>query len=632
MTSGAGGKSIEIAQDASEESVPTEWRGLYRAVKELESVLSKMLLDIEFAVTATGKVVIFQVRPLAASYKFGRISDTSRLLEIKNTEKKRYAAFLKGKSPVMSDMAFWNPAEIIGSAPHLLDYSLYRSIITHRAWNEGLVPMGYRTVSEDLMYRYALKPYICVDYAFRSLIPAAISETLAEKLCAFYLSELKKDLSAHDKIEFEIALSALDFSTGKKLAALQENGFTSEECDELKRSLRELTETAVTSYQRVLEEDSKALQLLEQKRSEAAKSFVVELDASRLSVLVKELLDAVSSLGTPQFARQARYAFIARSFADSLKAEQIWTESEYGLFMASVDTVAGKFERDFSAFQRGMLPRKAFDERYGHLRAGTYDIRKLPYAKTEFTPSAERKAENPVLQSAVRCTASIPESVLHDAGLHVSPDGVIHFMRNALEMREQFKFEFTKSLSLALEIMAAMAERLGFKRSDMSYFDVNEILSFSFYGTEEEIKGYISKELPGRKAEHKLMEKLILPAVITKDADFDFIQSTDSRPNFITQKAVTARTAVLDENSEQDITGKIVIIEKADPGYDWIFAKGIAGLVTRYGGAASHMAIRCAEFELPAAIGCGEKIFNYACKHDCLELDCRHGKVRNVIK
>lgn len=54
--------------------------------------------------------------------------------------------------------------------------------------------------------------------------------------------------------------------------------------------------------------------------------------------------------------------------------------------------------------------------------------------------------------------------------------------------------------------------------------------------------------------------------------------------------------------------------------------------MTRYGGAASHMAIRCAEFELPAAIGCGEKIFNYACKHDCLELDCRHGKVRGVIK
>ena len=58
-----------------------------------------------------------------------------------------------------------------------------------------------------------------------------------------------------------------------------------------------------------------------------------------------------------------------------------------------------------------------------------------------------------------------------------------------------------------------------------------------------------------------------------------------------------------------DIDGKIVLIEGADPGYDWIFSKGIKGLITRFGGAASHMAIRCAEFGIPEAIGCGEVIY-----------------------
>ena len=48
------------------------------------------------------------------------------------------------------------------------------------------------------------------------------------------------------------------------------------------------------------------------------------------------------------------------------------------------------------------------------------------------------------------------------------------------------------------------------------------------------------------------------------------------------------------------------MIESADPGYDWIFTHDIKGLITKYGGAASHMAIRCAEFNLPAAIGSGE--------------------------
>ena len=44
--------------------------------------------------------------------------------------------------------------------------------------------------------------------------------------------------------------------------------------------------------------------------------------------------------------------------------------------------------------------------------------------------------------------------------------------------------------------------------------------------------------------------------------------------------------------------------------FDWIFTFKIKGLITKFGGAASHMAIRCAEFQIPAAIGCGEIIFN----------------------
>ena len=56
------------------------------------------------------------------------------------------------------------------------------------------------------------------------------------------------------------------------------------------------------------------------------------------------------------------------------------------------------------------------------------------------------------------------------------------------------------------------------------------------------------------------------------------------------------------------LEGKIVLIENADPGYDWIFSQNIIGLITKYGGANSHMAIRCAEFGVPAAIGCRAKI------------------------
>ena len=76
----------------------------------------------------------------------------------------------------------------------------------------------------------------------------------------------------------------------------------------------------------------------------------------------------------------------------------------------------------------------------------------------------------------------------------------------------------------------------------------------------------------------------------------------------------------------------IVIIERADPGFDWIFGYNIGGLITQYGGAASHMAIRCAEFGIPAAIGCGEKIYSHVSGLNYIEIDCKNGKITEVIQ
>ena len=71
---------------------------------------------------------------------------------------------------------------------------------------------------------------------------------------------------------------------------------------------------------------------------------------------------------------------------------------------------------------------------------------------------------------------------------------------------------------------------------------------------------------------------------------------------------------------------KIVLLESGEPGYDWIFTKNIAGLITKYGGVASHMSIRSAEFGLPAAIGCGD-IFDKIKNEPHVFLDCETGKI-----
>ena len=75
---------------------------------------------------------------------------------------------------------------------------------------------------------------------------------------------------------------------------------------------------------------------------------------------------------------------------------------------------------------------------------------------------------------------------------------------------------------------------------------------------------------------------------------------------------------------------KIVLIENADPGFDWIFSRNVKGLITKYGGANSHMAIRCAEFGLPAAVGCGEQIFQRLELSDAVILNCSERKIDPV--
>ena len=95
-----------------------------------------------------------------------------------------------------------------------------------------------------------------------------------------------------------------------------------------------------------------------------------------------------------------------------------------------------------------------------------------------------------------------------------------------------------------------------------------------------------------------------------------------SAPNFVGNSRLEGPVITLSNNSAGDLNlkGRIICIENADPGFDWIFTKGIAGLITKYGGANSHMAIRCAEFGLPAAIGCGEQLYDQLIAAGIIEL------------
>lgn len=633
VTSGMAGKSVWILRKTAKQNAPKKWAKLLEAVLELESILKKMVLDIEFALTEDGLVVIFQVRPLAANYKYNVKQNDEAFYTNIDEAKAEYGKcvnYATGKPMVLSDMAFWNPSEIIGVNPLYLDYSLYREIITRRAWIDGLLQLGYTDVPNELMYRVGNKPYISVDYSFQALTPATISDGLKKKLWSSYTKKLLRYPHLHDKIEFEIAHSAYDYATEKRLQALKEEGFMEAEIKEISDALFVLTDDVIARYQEILAEDKRDLNRLELIREEAQYQTGGGGRCQKILDEVIFLLEAIERYGTPQFSRQARCAFISRQICKTMVDEQYIAAQTMDAFMSSIHSVSSDFEHDFYCYSHGQMSKAVFDEKYGHLRANTYDIRTPRYADVDF-----HIAETNSLKSSEHVGLDVTvEEKIADAlsALHFSAPIAkqVEFIRQSIVQREYFKFVFTRSLSMAIELIRTLGQDFGIVVDDLSYLTVPEIRAAKCYETEEEICEFFKTIIAQRKERFERKSMLMLPEMITDVADLEMIEQRQSKPNFITVSKVQADVIVLKDSVNEDIQGCIVALEKADPGYDWIFAKGIAGLVTKYGGPASHMAIRCAEFGLPSAIGCGEQTFNYVCASERIEIDCNNCKINRI--
>ena len=137
-------------------------------------------------------------------------------------------------------------------------------------------------------------------------------------------------------------------------------------------------------------------------------------------------------------------------------------------------------------------------------------------------------------------------------------------------------------------------------------------------------KSRLLDDIQKHKEEYNLTLSLKLPPLLTDATQIYGFSTQRTLANFITQKHITASVA---REDEVDIEGKIVCIYAADPGYDYLFSKNIAGFITCYGGANSHMAIRASELGLPAVIGVGEESFKKYREANMLMIDCESEQI-----
>lgn len=634
VTSGRGGKMLWIAKDIMPKKLPPHWKSLVQAVREVENIIEGIPLDIEFAIDSNNEIILFQVRPLAAGYHETDIKDDHAFFLLKKKVREQYERkvdIITGRTMKLSDMAFWNPSEIIGTNPKTLDYSLYREIITHNAWNSGINKLGYRKLDQDLMYQVGNKPYINLNYSFYSLIPASVSEGLAMRLVDFYQKRLEEDLSAHDKIEFEIAYSSYDFMTEKNSLKMLEYGFTEEERRTLIDAVKEITIDAVNNQDRLIKEDMESLAVLDKCRDKMEQLRRSDAGIYEIAKGILELLNTLETYGTPQFARQARIAFIARSFIRTLSEAGYYSHEETDGFMKSISTVSSAFNDDFEQFSNNKMSSEEFYAKYGHLRSDTYDIRSERYDAMNFRPVSARN-KTPKNSKYLDIDLAPLKKALDDNGIDIPEKDFKKFLIKGIEQREYFKFEFTKSLSLVLELIRKIGNIAEVRVEDLSWLSVADIRAIRKDVQSEALKEKWLELAYTRRKQYREYRTLLLPEVILSPLSFDIIPVYEARPNFITSKRIEGEVVMLEDDKDADITGRIVVLTKADPGYEWIFTKNIKGFITKYGGAASHMAIRCAEFDIPAAIGCGEKIYNAVSKMDYLELDCKNGEIKPGIQ
>ena len=632
VTKGLIDNTIKINRGINSRQIPKKWRKLISSIKEIESVLNSDELDIEFGISDS-RIIIFQVRPLTSITPYSKFITESMIQKSIYNNIKKFKKFKNMKSipagkTFFSDMSDWNPAEIIGNSPNALDYSLYNFLIMDESWHIGRSLIGYHNNNPySLMVKFGNKPYVNVKASFNSLLPNNLSPKLKRKLIRFYMEKFALNPSLQDKIEFQILFTCFDFNLQKRLSELIAYGFSKKELIEIEDSLKELTNNIIQNFNGILKESNEAIIALEKNREEILLNLKNSSKNHRKMLQsIEKLLNDCKIYGTIPFSRMARIAFISNIMLKSLtKIGKIDKKFEEAL-MQSISTPLPKFQEDASNYIEQKISRKEFLSKYGHLRPGTYDITALRYDQDErFLRGIKFKTRN---YSKIELPDLKIDSVFKKHGIMISEKEFYDFLKKSIASREQLKFEFTKNLSEVLEIIAEIGNSLGFSREELANLNIKQIISSKSFARNK-IASHWKNLINLTKKQKNMNELIVLPPIIFSEKDFNLIQYYQSNPNFITNKKMISKIELLNNSKKKipDLDGKIVLVENADPGYDWIFTQNPAGLVTKYGGVASHMAIRCAEINLPAAIGCGDSMFEKLKKSSKIMLDCKNKQI-----
>ena len=603
-----------------------KFKQLLKIVNILELFFNSSALDIEFGYK-NKKWFVFQCRLLPI--KSNKIDNDKAIEKIllnleKKIEKiKLLNPTIEGSTTVFSNMSDWNPAEMIGDKPKPLAISLYKKLITDDVWSKQRSNYGYKDVSPNpLLFNFAGSPYIDLRTDFNSFLPKGLNLKTEKKLINFFLKEIIKKPERHDKIEFDLIPTIFEIGLDKR----RFNFLTNKESKNYFESLRKMTNQMIKKFDLFVKSEIKNINLLEIELN--------KIESSNLSHIQKIyfIIDICKKLGTLSFAGVARLAFLYTNYLKSLEKYKAIDHTDVSDFYKSINTYTNDFFKDLFRLKNKKVSKNIFLLKYGHIRPSTYSITSLNYRDGFSFYFANIKNKKNIKHKKFLINSkkkSKIDKIFLKNSIKLNSNTFFKNARTAIKLREDFKFKFTKAIDLLFKYISNLGNEIQISKDDLAFLSIDVLLNSYSNLDGQKLYLILKNEIKKNKKYHKYLEQIKLPDFINKKEEIYTYYNMKTSANYVTKKIALGNVyQISDEKfNKENLDNKIILIENADPGYDFIFAYKIKGLITKYGGANSHMSIRCLELNIPAVIGIGEEKFNGLLLKNYVEIDCNQKKV-----
>ena len=561
-----------------------------KIITQLEDLFKNKQLDIEMVLDKNNSPQLLQVRPL-----MGKKLNKESIFEEKDVIDRNLKNYKKlnkttadrfGTNQIYSNMSDMNPAEMIGKKPDNIAFGLYKFMFTDTTWNIQRGEFGYRKYSGGkLMELFNNVAYINVNHSLNSFLTRNLQKESCEEIINYQLNKLKENPQLHDSIEFDISRSSYVFDTVEEFSKEYKNIISPSEIIKWHNDLIQID----TQNKSTLEKNKKIIL-----------STFSKLDKS-FEYSKKENIKLIRDTMALPFTHHSRLGFVYFAQLNSLLKKEVITEDQKKLLLLSVNSISTKMKADAYEVKIGKKTLEGFLDVYGHIRAGNYNLLSSNLKNNlNFTESLINNSEQPLEDNILPkdIYTNIEEYfTINEIPLEAS--AWIDMFQEGISTRENSKFYYTKGID---GILNEVGEK---NTSDRELFDLLDI------------------EFNEENTSDMRLKNVLMPDLITSNEDFYFYEEMSKNGNYIGQGTVIGDVLLIENeaNRPNNLENKIVVIPAADPGWDWIFNYKIKSLVTKYGGPNSHMAIRCAEHNIPAILGVGENNFTVISNSKSLKID-----------